>query len=140
MSLYNEALASFAKGEIAWLTDQINVTLHTSGYTPNLDTHQFFSDVTNELSGGGYTSGGYILATKTVTSDTTNDRVELSAANTVITGFTGTFRYIIVRKFNATASASRLISVIDLGSDQNFTNETCTLTWNAEGIVQLRRG
>ncbi len=138
MAVYNQAKVSFAKGEIAWLTDDIYVSLHTSSYTPNIDTHQYFSDVTNEVGASGtYTAGGVALGTKAVNLDTTNDRAELDAADVTITGFTGSFRYIVVRKYNATASLSRLISVIDLGSTVTLTAGTYTITWNAEGIVQL---
>lgn len=50
-----------------FLTDTIKVSLHTSSYTPNLDTHETFADVTNEVSGGNYVAGGVTLASKTLT-------------------------------------------------------------------------
>jgi len=51
---------------IDWLTDTIKVMLCTSAYTPNADTHVFKSDVTNEISGTGYTATGVALASPTV--------------------------------------------------------------------------
>lgn len=66
-SWYRKAdLAAYNK-EIDWDTDTIKISLHTSSYTPNLDTHDYFSDVTNEVSGTGYTSGGATLASKAMT-------------------------------------------------------------------------
>jgi hypothetical protein len=77
---YSKLLASEEGGElladsyaIDFLSDTIKIALATNAYTPNLDTHKVFSDITNEVAGGGgYTSGGNALASKTVT---------LSAAN-----------------------------------------------------------
>jgi hypothetical protein len=51
-----------------WLSDDVRHALVTSSYTPNLDTHDFWDDVVaNEVSGGGYTTNGYALASKTLT-------------------------------------------------------------------------
>ena len=35
-----------------------DMALVLDGYTPNFDTHDFHDDLTNELSGTGYTTGG----------------------------------------------------------------------------------
>jgi len=55
--------------------DTIQVTLH-NGYTPNIDTHQVWADVSASEYGtaSGYTAGGKVLANKSVTQDNTNDR------------------------------------------------------------------
>lgn len=48
-----------------FLSDTIKIALLTSSYTPNLDTHDFFDDITNEVANGnGYTTGGATLGTK----------------------------------------------------------------------------
>jgi hypothetical protein len=62
MKLYRNALSLAYNKEIDLDSDTLFWTLHTSAYTPNLDTHIHVSDLTNELStGGGYTSGGLAL-------------------------------------------------------------------------------
>lgn len=49
-----------------YLSDTIKISLHTSSYTPNLDTHDFVDDLTNEVANGnGYTTGGVTLGSKT---------------------------------------------------------------------------
>jgi len=53
--------------QVDFLTHTIKMSLHTNSYVPNLDTHEVFSDLTNELSGGGYTAGGATLGSKTLT-------------------------------------------------------------------------
>lgn len=58
--------ASLDGNAVNFAGDTIKVSLHTSTYTP-ADTHKFFSDVTNEVTGTGYTAGGETLTTKTLT-------------------------------------------------------------------------
>src|SRR5687767_8038701 len=58
MKLYRRAALHFLNKEVDWDSDALVWTQHTSSYTPNQDTHEFVSDLTNELStGGGYTAG-----------------------------------------------------------------------------------
>jgi hypothetical protein len=65
---YRQALSKFLNKEADWDSDAITVTLHTSSYTPNLDTHAYVSDLTNELgTAGGYTAGGLTLSSLTRT-------------------------------------------------------------------------
>ncbi len=57
--------------------DTIQTTLHTS-YTPNIDTHELFADVgvssTEYGTASGYTAGGQVLGSQTVSEDDANDR------------------------------------------------------------------
>lgn len=65
---YRNALVKFVNKEADWDSDSIKVTLHTSTYSPNLDTHAYVSDLTNELAAsGGYSTGGVTLTSPTVT-------------------------------------------------------------------------
>lgn len=58
MKLYRSAPLRMLNKQIDWDSDALVWTLHTSTYAPNQDTHQFVSDLTNELAaGGGYTQG-----------------------------------------------------------------------------------
>jgi hypothetical protein len=52
--LYNNAKEQFARGAVNWASDDIRCLLTTSSYTPDIDSHDFVSSVTNELSGGNY--------------------------------------------------------------------------------------
>ena len=63
---YRQSLAKAMNKEIDWDSDSIKLTLHTSTYTPNLDTHAYVSDLTNELgTGGNYTAGGFAVTLST---------------------------------------------------------------------------
>ena len=73
-AMYNATKKYILNGAIDWDTNTINVMLVTATYSPNIDTHDFRDDITNEVSGTGYTAGGYTITTPSVTQDNTNDR------------------------------------------------------------------
>jgi hypothetical protein len=107
-------------------SDPIKVSAHTNAYSPNLDTHDFWDDTTNEVVGGGYTAGGALipgitvaLSSGTVTFDG-GDVVWLRSA----TGFTNARKFVIYRA-TGTPSTSRLFSVIAANNDVG--NVSCDL-------------
>lgn len=59
-------------GSIDLDTDTLKMALTTSSYTPAPNTHDFFDDITNEVTGTGYTAGGASLASKTLTATAAN--------------------------------------------------------------------
>lgn len=136
--IYNAFKKNIMNGSIDLDTDTIKVALTTSSYTPDQDSHEFFSSVTNEVSGTGYTAGGATLANKTVTQDNTDNEGVFDADDATWSSSTITnARYAIVYKSTGVAGTSPLICAIDLGSNYSSTNGTFTLPWNAEGIVNL---
>ena len=118
-------------------TTTIKVALCTSTYTPNQDTHTFFSDITNEVSGTGYTAGGTAVVTRAISLDTGNNYIQLTGAS-VSWGSSASFtaRYAIVYKSTGTASTSPLVGYVDFGVDTTVTNGTFTINWDATGIVR----
>ena len=87
--LYGKAFANLLGGEssgessaVDYLSDTIKVALCTSSYSYNLDTHEFFNDVTNEITGTGYTSGGATLGSKTITYTAANSWGVAAATST----------------------------------------------------------
>lgn len=132
--LINEALTSVIKGEVDFLNDDIVVILTTDA--ADIDADQYVSDLTGELSGGGYTRK--TLTLKTVTTDDSNDRSIADAADVQWTGLTGTFRYIHVAQSTGTDSTSRLLTTIDTGSDQAIDNGTYDITWPASGVFFIQ--
>lgn len=124
-------------GQADWDTDTIKVSLHTSTYTPDEDAHDFYNDVSNEVSSANYTAGGATLGTKTVTLDTTNNRLELDAADTSWSNVSFTARYAVIYKSTGTASTSVLLGYVDFGGDETVSSGTFTITWDAEGILQI---
>lgn len=124
---YNRMLELLARGSIDFDTDTFKVLLTTSGYAENKDTHDFRDDVTNEVTGTGYTAGGNTV-TVSVTLDTANDRVDITLGGTTWPTSTITARKAIYYKSRGgAASADELIACNDFGSDVVSTGGTFTL-------------
>jgi len=103
-----------------WAADTIKVSLHSSAYTPNQSTHEFFSSATNELAtANGYTAGGATLTGKSRT--VTGLVTAYKAATTswaIASGQTLTARFAIVRKDTGSAATSPILAVVDMTTDQ----------------------
>lgn len=125
--IYNSCIDDMAKGAIDFDTDTFKVLLVTSSYSPNKDTHTKRSDVTNEVSGTGYTAGG-ATSVCTVTKDTANDKVTLSFAATSWSTATITARGAVYYKSRGGASsADELVAYVDFGGDVSSTGATFSL-------------
>jgi hypothetical protein len=124
--LYNSAVDDMARGAIDFDTDTFKVMLVTSSYTPDKDTHDKRDDVTNEVSGTGYTAGG-VTSVCTVTKDTANDRVTLSFAAVSWASSTITARGAVIYKSTGTASNDNLVAYNDFGSDVASASGTFTV-------------
>lgn len=108
-----------AADRIDFVTDTIKMTLHTSTYTPNQDTHRYYTDLTNELTtAGGYTAGGATLAGKALTYDGPTNTVRFTATAVTWTTATFTARYAVLRKDTGTSATSHLMGYTDFGADQ----------------------
>ena len=116
--------------------DALYVMLLTSSYTPNLDTHDFENDLTNEVAGTGYTAGGKALTTVAFTYDSATNTWKLDADDVSWTGSTITARYAaIVDKTPASSAANRLIALVDFGTDVVSSGGNFDITWDAAGIA-----
>ena len=125
--IYNRTLELWARGGIDFDTDTFRVLLTTASYSENKDTHDFRDDVTNEVSGAGYTGGGNTV-TITVTLDTVNDRLDITLGGTTWPSSTITARKAVYYKSRGgAASADELVAVNDFGSDVVTSSGTFTL-------------
>jgi len=125
--IYNSFLEDLARGAIDMDTDTFRVLLTTSAYTENKDTHLKRSDVTNEVTGTGYTAGG-VVTSITVTKDTVNDRLDITLGAVSWPSSTITARKAVYYKARGgAASADELVAVNDFGSDVTSTGATFSL-------------
>jgi hypothetical protein len=125
--IYNSAIDDMARGAIDFDTDTFKIMLVSSSYTPNKDTHDRRDDVTNEVTGTGYSTGGSTIAC-TVTKDTGNDKVTLQFASTSWASSTITARAAVVYKSRGGASsADELVFYNDFDADVSTTNGTFTV-------------
>lgn len=111
------------------------VMLVTSSYTPSA-AHDFRDDITNEVSGTGYTAGGTNLPNPAVNIVSTSaywDADDVSWATATITARGA----VIYRARGGASSADELCCYIDFGSDKTSTGGTFAITWAANGIIQI---
>lgn len=118
-------------------TDTIKLALCSSSYTPDVDAHDFFNDITNEVSSSGTYSAGGATLTVTTSQDNTDDEGVFDATDVSFTSATITARYAIIYKDTGVASTSPLICYIDFGTDQSSSAGTFTITFASEGILNL---
>jgi len=117
-------------------TDTIKVALATNSYVPSVTLHDFFSDVTNEVTGTNYTADGETITTPTLTETggvATFDGDDVGWLQNA-GGFTDA-RFGIVYKDTGVASTSPLIGFIDLVSDKGNVAGDLNFNWNASGIL-----
>jgi len=133
---YAKFFENLLNGDVAGLDSAtVKVMLTTSSYTPDQDAHDFKDDVTNEVSGTGYTAGGATLASKTVTP--VANVVTFDAADTTWSSSSITARRAVVYVDTGTPSTSALICWIDFGEDETSDNGDFTIQWNASGIFTI---
>lgn len=139
-TLFDSFTHDLGNGAIDTDGDTFKVLLTTGTYTPSLTAHTKRSDVTNEVTGAGYTAGGKTLASVTWTLDTTNHRTAFDAADVTWTTSTFTARYAVIYKSRGgAASADELVALIDFGADQTVSGADFTISWAAVGIFTSTR-
>lgn len=140
--MYGYANVAFTRGDILWLAtggSTIKMALCTDSYTPDQDTHDFFNDVTNEVSasGTGYTSGGATLTLSDPTYDASTNECRLDCDNVTWSSSTITARYAVVYRDTGTASTSPLIGYIDFGENKISSAGNFTVTIAATGLFKI---
>lgn len=138
---YRNALVKFINKEADWDSDSIKVTLHTSSYTPSLDSDAYVSALTSELaSAAGYTTGGVTLTTSAPT---------YTAANSWGTSRANSTAYLVGTIIRPASANGYLYSVSVAGTSggspptfpvvvgATVTDGTATLTCVGKGIIVL---
>ena len=134
-AIYNNFKEQLMLGTIDLVDDTIKVGLVT-GYSPDIDTHDQWSDVSgDEESGTGYSAGGETLANASVTQDDSNNRAVFDGDDVTWTGLNvGTPSHAIM--YDDTPSDNWLIAYWELSTASN--GGDYTLQWNAaDGIITL---
>ena len=126
LSFYDSSARDFATGVVAWVSGTYNILLMTSSYTFSA-AHNFRDDITNEVSGTNYSSGGLALDNKSASS--ANPSV-LTADDEVIAqsgaGFSNGRKYAVAKILGGAASADPLLAYGAAGAD--FGNVAGALT------------
>lgn len=140
-TLFNQFMLKQHNGNAIDLdTADIRVSIHSSAYVPS-QANAFFSDVTNEVSGTGYTAGGTAISGVTLALD--GNIVEWIFSDIVWAQNAGGFtngRTYVVREFNAVPGSSKLIGFMTEGAD--FGNVTGPVTFDVTagtGVLNISR-
>lgn len=117
-------------------TNSIKVMLTTNTYTPNQDTHEDKADVTNEITGTGYTAGGVTPGTVTVTNTNNVVTIDMADAEWTSASFTAR-RAVYYDDSGATDADKALLFWVDFESDQTVSAGTFTIQHNASGVATI---
>lgn len=121
--VYASLSATIGNKEINLGSDSIKAMLCTSTYTPNQGTHKYKSDVTNEISGTGYTATGVALTSVTWTGS--GNVWSFGSANVSWTTASFTARYLVLYDATPATDATRpLLGYVDFGADTTVTAST----------------
>jgi hypothetical protein len=126
--VYNSCIRDAVVGNIDFDTDTFKMLLVTSTYTAS-KSHAKRSDITNEVTGAGYTTGGNACAVTVAATDNVNNDIEISFTVTSWTSATITARAgVIYKSRGGASSADELVGYVDFGSDVSSTNGTFAVT------------
>lgn len=136
ITIYNVAKAKLGDGTIDWDTDTIKCAL-VNGYTPNIDTHEDWADVSaNEVSLANYTAGGATMTCSAPTVDTGNDWAEYDAADVTWNSLgAGSVSHAIIYEDTGVAGTSTLIAYVELATNPN--GGDYTISWHADGVFKV---
>lgn len=141
--VYNEYKRANFQAEIDLLTDTIKVLLVMTNTTADIDDDaNTLADFTNldEMDGTGYAR--LTLSSKTISEDSTNDRAEFHAADSLFSALEAGTRDVqaaVVFKDNGTDATSVPICFFDsVGFPFTANGGDVTLEWSSEGVLQGR--
>lgn len=140
-TVYLNGIKNLNEGDVSWDDDDIYLMLVTGSYTPSQDNHDFRDDLgANEASGGsGYTSGGAIIGTRSVSTDGGSNEIRLIGGdvNWTITSGPLAFRYgVIYNNRGGSSDADELLAYVDFGA-QSVTDAQINVNFDGtNGIIK----
>ena len=105
-----------------------------AAYTPNFATDSVYSDVSNQVSGTGYTEGGEAMTA--ITFAISGGTITWDAGDVTWTGSTITDARAAVI-YNTSEANKPLIAYVDFGGNFSTTSGTFQIVWNASGVFTL---
>lgn len=140
LKFYDSFYQDLGVNNIKLSTDTFKLMLVTSAYTFSF-AHAKRSDITNEVTGTGYTAGGVTLGSVTWTSDGTNHRsvfdfADPSWANSTITARGG----VIYKSRGGASTADELMCFLDFETDVVSSNTEFKIQINSVGLYVARAG
>lgn len=119
-ALYDKGRNKFARGDLKWLAsggDTMKVCLLKAAYTPNLATHEFFSDLGANVVGNSGTGTRAACPTLTKIDPTSGICDANDATITAVPSGAGACNYICIFKDGTTDADSPLVALIDTATN-----------------------
>jgi hypothetical protein len=126
--IYNSCIRDALVGNINFSSDTFKMLLVTSSYSA-AKSHAKRNNITNEVTGTGYSTGGNTCAVTVEAVDNVNNDVEVSFTVASWTTATITARGgVIYKSRGGASSADELVGYVDFGGDISSTNGTFAVT------------
>lgn len=139
--VYTSALWRLLNGDLDLGSGTYKVSLHTGDYSPDVDADEFFSDLTGETSGDGYTAGGLAIGSVSLSRNDAENRIEFSADDATWEDPDFSFRYAVLYKDTGTAGTSPLLVCFDFETTLTTSGPRLVLQWDGDGgIFIVRQG
>jgi hypothetical protein len=133
---YDSFWDDVSRGNVDVDTDTFKIMLVTSSYAANKGTHTRRSDVTNEVSGTGYTAGGKTIAI-TVAKDTGLHKETFTpAATSWASSSIAAAGAVIYKSRGGASSADELVAFIDFGATKTSDGGSFDVTFSSPITLQ----
>lgn len=129
LSLWNKELGA---------SDTFKLMLVSNLYVPDYDAHRYKSDITNEITGTGYTAGGAVIGSTSTYYDAATHRSWLDGNDvtwptSTITAYGG----VVYCSTPATDATRPLVGFVDFGGPVSSTTATFSVPWDPSGICYI---
>jgi len=142
INFYNEAGVYTKTGIVSLTNANLKLALLTKDYTPNLESHAVWADVSNEVAdGNGYALGGKALTTLSVTR--VGSVVTWKADDVVFLNLSKTFKYgLLYLDETVSAIVKPLVLLVDCddtdpANDITVANINYAFEWHTDGIWEF---
>lgn len=125
--IFLSALDDALSGRIDFARDRFKALLVTASYQPDPDVHTRRSDISAEIFGVGYLTGGAEVDV-TVSKNTLSERIEVELGGAVWTGTITAAGAVYYHARGGQADADELVAFIDFGANVASINGVFTLT------------
>ena len=115
-------------------SDSFKLALVADAHTPDFNAHDFYADLTNEVSGTGYTAGGAVTTGETIAvagGFVTIDFTDVAWTTATFSGVRAGIWY------DDTLASDPLICSNNFGSDFSVTAGTLTVVVHANGYLRF---
>lgn len=131
--LYTKGLEQFGLAGINWESDTIQLAFMQTGYTPNYNTHAFWSDISASIA-----SGTTRQSLSGLSVDIATDTVKFDSSNISVNNVTAVTNKVVLLKWTGVDATSTLIACLDINEGTlSPVDGTLSITVPANGFFAL---